>query len=138
METEKTNENMGHKHQQFSLLDLMMIFMIVGVVLTIIIPLRQSKIHEQLVKSSLPEMARIITANDRFYQEWGWSAFDLSELNLRDIDTSVFSFALSDTAIVATTDRIGLSEKAYFFDLRDRRFRVREDSKEYIYDAWLP
>ena len=138
MENDKINENAGFSQPRITLLDLMMVFMIIGVILTLIIPLRQSKTHEQLVKDSLKQMEAIIVAYDHFFHNEGWQPFDLSQLNLRNIDTSVFSFALTDTAIVATTDQIGLSEKAYFFDLRDRRLRVREDSKEYIYDAWLP
>ena len=125
---------------KFSLIDLLMIIMIVGVIATIVLPLQQTKSNEAMVRASLPDMFRIIQANDEFRRGDGLgdNAWDLGLLNLRNIDTSVFQFAINDTSIVATTDRLGTLEKAYFFDTRDNRFRVREDSRDVIFDSWLP
>lgn len=125
---------------KFSLIDLLMIIMVVGVILTIVIPLNQTRKHESMVRNSLSDMARIIKANEEFKLNSGWDdyAMDISQLNLRDLDMSVFKFAINDTAVVAVTEKLGTEEKSYYYDLRDKRFRVREDSKDIIIDAWLP
>ena len=131
---------------KFSIIDLLMVIMIVGVLLTIILPLRQSRKHETLVRESLKEIEKIIHANEYFKLNSGWDtyAMDISQLRgfsteqMRTLNTTVFTFAVNDTSIVATTNKLGQTEKGYWFDLRDKRFRVQEDSKDVIVDAWLP
>ncbi|MCK9328730.1 MAG: hypothetical protein M0Q94_02520 [Candidatus Cloacimonetes bacterium] len=125
--------------KKFSLIDLLMIIMIVGVILTIIIPIQQTRKIENIVKDSFSEMQKIIKANEEFKRgDWGDYAFDIDMLNLKDLDESVFKFSLNDTSIVAVTTEFGNEEKAYYYHLFDRRFRVRNDSKDVIFDAWLP
>jgi len=134
-------EDMAKKPgRKFSLMDLLMIIMIVGIGVTMVLPLQQTRRHEDLVRASLQDMFRIINANEEFKQGdgFGENAWDLDLLNLRGLDRSVFQFAINDTSIVATTDVLANEEKAYFFDLRDGRFRVRADSRDVIFDAWLP
>jgi len=131
---------------KFTVIDLLMVIMVVGVILTIILPLKQSRRHEAIVRNSLKEMEKIIHANEFFKLNSGWDSYamDFSQLRgfsteqLRTLNTSVFNFAVNDTAIVATTAQLGRTEKGYWFDLRDKRFRVNEDSKDVIVDAWLP
>ncbi len=125
--------------KKFSLIDLLMIIMLVGVILTIIIPIQQSRKHEVMVKESFSEMQKIIKANeDLKNSDWGEYAFDISMLNISDLDESMFKFTVNDTSIVAVTDKLSNEEKAYYYHLFDRRFRVRHDSKDIIFDAWLP
>jgi type II secretory pathway pseudopilin PulG len=125
---------------KFTIIDLVMLIMVVGVILTIIVPLQQMRKHEAIVKGSLPDMVRIISANEqyRLNDEFGEYAWDLSLLNLRDIDTSVFTFTLTDTTVVAHTFQIGSDSTSYYYDLRDKRFRVPDDSSNLILNAWLP
>jgi len=140
-DTVSTKENNAEKPKgKFSLIDLLMIIMVVGVLATIVLPLQRTKSNEALVRGSLPDMIRIVQANDEFKRGDGFgdNAWDLDQLNLRNIDMSVFHFAINDTSIVATTNRLGSLEKAYYFDTRDNRFRVREDSRDVIFDTWLP
>ena len=136
--TVKNTETM--QKSKFSIIDLLMIIMVVGVVLTIILPLQQTRRHEALVRSSLTEMEKIIRANEDFklYSGWDTYAMDIGQLNLRDLDTSALRFAITDTSVVAITTNLGGEEKGYWFDLRDKRFRVNEDSRDKIVDAWLP
>ena len=146
--TDKNSTTKAEKkpHGKFSVIDLLMIIMIVGVALTIMLPLQQTRRHEAIVRNSLMEMEKIILANEYFRLNSGWEtyAFDLSQLRdfstqyMRDLDTSTFHFAVNDTAIVATTSQLGQTEKGYWYDLRDKRFRVFDDSKDVIVDAWLP
>ena len=138
---EKNNVNAGKKvSSKFSIIDLLMIIMVVGVILTIILPLRQARIHESLVRESMNEMYKVIRANDYFKQYSGWQTYavHIDQLVIDNLNTSVFTFAINDTSIIATTEQLGRTEKAYWFDLRDRRIKVREDSKDTIVDAWLP
>ena len=125
---------------KFSIVDLLMVIMIVGVILTIIMPLRQVRQHETIVRTSLKEIEKIIRANEDFKVNSGWDeyAMDLSQLNVRDLDTSVFKFAVNDTSVVATTEALGVGVKSYWYDLRDKRFKVPEDSRDLIVPAWLP
>ena len=134
---------------KLTLIDLMMIIMIVGLVLTVIIPLQQTRRHESLVRESLRDMIKIIEANEDFKLNSGWDdyAMDLGQLDgyLRDlgksslnINTSIFAYTLSDTIIVATSEKLDHETKSYYYDMRDQRFRVSENSKDIIFDAWLP
>jgi len=134
------NNGVSAQKSVFSIIDLLMIIMIVGVVSTIVLPLQQTRKHETLVRASLKEMEKIILANEDFklYSGWDTYAMDIGQLNLRDLDTSVFRFAITDTSVVATTTMLGTREKGYWFDLRDKRFKVNEDSKDVIVDIWLP
>lgn len=145
MAEEKKSQNIKNKEltssgtRKFSLIDMLMIIMLVGVILTIIIPIRQTRRHERIVKSSLADMARIIDANEEFkLNVWGEYAMDISQLNIRDLDESNFKFTVNDTAVVAVSNTLAAEEKAFYYDLRDKRFRVRQDSRDIIFDAWLP
>ncbi|MCL2064151.1 MAG: hypothetical protein FWG98_07245 [Candidatus Cloacimonetes bacterium] len=131
---------------KFTIIDLLMIIMIVGVALTITLPLKQAREHEAIVRNSVMELEKIMRANEFFRLNSGWDSYamDLSQLRgfspqyLRDLDTSIFTFTVTDTSIVATTNHLAQTEKGYWFDLRDKRFRVNDDSKDVIVDAWLP
>ncbi len=129
-----------HGSKKFTLIDLLMLIMIVGVILTFIIPLRQSRIHEQHVKASLPVIQTIINANEEFKAVDGDYAFDISQLNLKELNKpeDIFQYVLTDTAIVVSTTKLGIDTKSYYFDLRDKRFRVPKDSKDVIMPDWLP
>jgi len=126
---------------KFSLIDLLMIIMVVGVIMTIMIPIQQTKKQEMMVRDSLQEMKKIIIANENWkanddFNEYAWI---IGQLNLK-LDTSVFEYSLTDTTIVAISHKNTLAkeEKTYYFDLRDKKFRVTDDSEDVILRAWLP
>jgi len=147
---------------KITLIDLLMIVMIVGVIATIVLPLQNTMNNEDIVRSSFPIMETIVNANNAFRQSgWGINAkqfSDLDRFNLRSFDNSVyrfditdslitatssslgtvFYFTITDSSIVATTNNLGRTTKGYFFDTRDNRLRVMENSQDTIIDSWLP
>ena len=123
---------------KITLIDLMMIIMFVGIVLTLFIPLQQTKKQERIVKSSLKEMQRIVNSNEEYYSIFNSYSTNFSYLNLRDIDNTYFEYTLSDTAVVASTNKLGPTTKSYYYDLKMKKFKVYADSKDVIIDTWLP
>ena len=147
---------------KITLIDLLMIVMIVGVIATIVLPLQNTMNNEDIVRSSFPIMETIVNANNIFKQSgYGVNAklfSDLDRFNLRSIDNTVyrfditdslitatssrlgtvFYFTINDSSIVATTNDLGRTTKGYFFDTRDNRLKVMENSQDVIIDTWLP
>ena len=126
---------------RFSMIDLLMVIMVVGVLMTVMIPIQQTKKHEMMVRDSLNEMKKIIIANETWkanddFNEYAWY---IGQLDLK-LDTSVFEYSLTDTTIVAISHKNTLAkeEKTYYFDLRDKKFRITDDSEDVILRAWLP
>lgn len=137
---ESGDELNPHGVQKFSIIDLLMVIMIVGVLLTMYFPLKQTQKHEKFVRESIATMKTIINANEQFKATDGDYAFDISQLNLKEINKpeDTFQFTVSDTAIVASTKKLAVDEKLYYYDLRDKRFRVPKESKDIIIPDWLP
>lgn len=129
-----------HGTKKFTLIDLLMVIMIVGVTLTFIIPLRQSRIHEKYIKGTLPVVAQIMKANEDFKAVDGDYAFDISMLNLKEINKpeDMFQYVLSDTAVVVYSKKMTLDSISYYYDLKDKRYRVPKESKNIIMPDWLP
>jgi len=128
------------KKGKFSIIDLVMIIMVVGVIMTIVIPVQQTKSHETYVKNSLQDMARIINANEKFklndlFEEYAPS---LNYLKLEGLDQSIFTYTLTDTTVVATSSKLAKYDKSYYYDLREKKFRVSEDSEDIILAPWMP
>jgi deoxyadenosine/deoxycytidine kinase len=85
-------------------------------------------------------MARIINANESFKlnDDFEQYAHNLSSLNLTNLDESIFTFSLTDTTVVATSTKLSTSEKSYYYDLREKKFRVSENSEDIILPTWMP
>ncbi len=121
----------GNKH--FSLIDLLMIIMVVGLIALAIFPRMQDSRNEKIILNSLEKMQMIINANEKMKAETGDYAFELSMLNLGDsIKDDFFEFTLNDTAAVAVSKKLSVNEVSYYFMFKDQKYRVRTDSKEII------
>lgn len=121
----------GNKH--FSLIDLLMIIMVVGLIAMAIFPRMQDQKNEKIILNSLEKMQMIVAANEKMKVETGDYAFDLSMLNLGDtVKDEYFEFTLNDTAAVATSTKLSINEVSYYFMIKDQKYRVRPDSKEII------
>ncbi|MCB5250753.1 MAG: hypothetical protein RBS16_05415 [Candidatus Cloacimonadales bacterium] len=124
----------GLKH--FSLIDLLMIIMIVGLVSLAIFPKIQDGKNDIIIRNSLTKMQMIINANEDFKEEDGDYAFDISQLNLGDaVADDFFEFTLNDTAIVATSSKIALNDVTYYYLIDEQGFRISPDSKKIIDDS---
>jgi len=127
------------KKFQFSIIDLMMMIMVIGVICTIYIPVHQSNLHQKYVRESLKDVATIINANEVYKRndEFGEYAWDLAQLNLK-LDSSIFKYTLTDSTIVARSDKLAREETSYYYDIKTRKFHVEDGSEEVIFKAWLP
>ncbi len=124
----------GAKH--FSLIDLLMIIMIVGLISLAIFPKMQDTKNEQIILNSLTKMQTIIAANEKMKQESGDYAFDISMLNLGDtLKDDYFEFTLNDTAVVATSKNLTVKEVSYYYMINDQKYRISPDSKKIIDDS---
>ncbi|HOE90532.1 MAG TPA: type II secretion system protein [Candidatus Cloacimonadota bacterium] len=119
--------------KNFSLIDLLMIIMIVGLVALAVFPKIQDSKNEKIIINSLTKMNLIIKANEQFKKEDGDYAFDISQLNLKDeLKDDFFEFTLNDTAIVATSNKLTLNPVTYYYLLNEQGFRIMPDSKKVI------
>jgi competence protein ComGC len=136
---EKNVETESVAKGDFSLIDLIMLIMVVGVIMIITIPLKQTKKNELQVRSSLIGMNKLIKANDLYrIDNWDENAWEISHLGIKDLDTSIFTFAIDDTCIVATSTKLAKNDKSYYYHTSDKRFRVQLGSEDIILNAWLP
>jgi len=121
----------GTKH--FSLIDLLMIIMIVGLISLAIFPKMQDTKNEEIILNSLTKMQKIIQANEKMKQDTGDYAFDISNRNMNDeIKDSFFEFTLNDTAIVAISKNLSVKEVSYYYMVADQKFKIAPDSKKII------
>ena len=142
---ESVNKKVAEKKQvkskprgKFTIMDLLMVIMVVGVFFTLTLSVQQTKRYEAIVRESVDDMITILNALERFKVEEGFEAHDISQLNLRNLKSQSFTYAMSDTAIVATSTTLVAVEKEFYYDLRDRRFRVNPESRDIIEVGWLP
>jgi len=138
-----TAEKASIKKLQFSIIDLMMMIMVIGVICTIYIPVHKSNLHQKYVRESLKDIQAILNANEVYKRndEFGEYAWDLGQLREKldlKLDSNVFKYTLNDTTIVAVSDQLAREETSYYYDLKSRKFHVAEGSEEVIFKAWLP
>ena len=123
---------------KFTIMDLLMVIMVVGIFFTLTLSVLQTKKYEAIVRESVDDIITILLAMENFRVTEGWDAFDIDQLNLRNFKSKDFVYTLTDTAVVATTNNLVAEEKTYFYDLREHRFRVSQNSRDIIEDSWLP
>jgi competence protein ComGC len=130
--------------KKFSLIDLLMILMLVGIIYTFIIPIREDRKNHERVREAIRDMRVITQANIEFKNDPdnGYYAFDLSQLNVSHLlDGNYFEYSLSDTTVNATSNEEYSVEGAEFhFYLPTGPWLVSEDelSRSAINPNWLP
>lgn len=98
--------------KKFSLVELLMIIMVVGIAFTIIVPLSISKKNHQKLDEAIYNLQLIAQKNVEFFNDPnnGYYAFDVSMLNIADdaYKTTdgefIFDYSLTDSTVVATTN----------------------------------
>lgn len=133
------------KDKKFSLIDLLMIIMIVGIIFTFTVPLKQIKMSQARVHDILADMRFIANENVKFSESEmgdGDYAFDISQLNLqKDLNDKYFEFSLTDSSVVAVTKKdFGKAGAEIHYYLPNGPFTVNEDdlSRKLIDPNWLP
>jgi competence protein ComGC len=141
-------ENSIEKKSKFSLIELLMIIMVVGIVFTLIVPMQTDKNNHEKIKEAIKNIQIITRANIAFKSdpENGYYAFDVSMLNIDDKlekkgDNFLFDYTLTDTTVIATTNKFFGKEGAeIFYYLPQGPWQAGKNSvtKKIIDPNWLP
>jgi Tfp pilus assembly protein PilE len=132
------------KKREFSLIELLMILMLVGIIFTLIIPIREDRRNHERVREAIQDIQKIAKANIAFKNdpENGYYAFDLGQLNIDDqLQMNYFNYTLNDTTVVAVSNENYSVEGAeFFYYLPAGPWMVKdnEHSREVIDPNWLP
>ncbi|MCK4359708.1 MAG: hypothetical protein KAW92_13405 [Candidatus Cloacimonetes bacterium] len=90
-----------------SLIEVLMVILFVGIIVILVFPTiadnqKKKKINEEI----FPTFILIQDENEKFFEELGEYAFDISQLNIDELnDKKYFEFNLNDSTIFATTNR---------------------------------
>ena len=136
------------KKGKFSLIELLMIIMLVGIIFTLIIPLRTDKQNHEKMREAIKNIQILARADVAFKNdpENGYYAFDVSMLNvdkkMEKLGTDFFfDYSLTDSTVVATTnENFGKKGAMIYYYLPQGPWGVGDDkiSKSIIDPNWLP
>lgn len=143
------NDNVVKKGK-FSLIDLLMIIMIVGIIVTFIVPMKQTQKYHERVKEAIYNLQVIAQKDVEFKNnpENGYYAFDLSMLNIKDklkkgkSDTEFyFEYSLTDSTVIAESKssfgKEGV-EIVYYLPEGPMLLGESQVSQDVIDPNWLP
>jgi type II secretory pathway pseudopilin PulG len=136
------------RKSKFSLIELLMIIMLVGIVAALYLPLRKDTINHEKIKEAIKNIQVIARANVEFKNnpDNGYYAFDISMLNIKDKlqkadDEFLFDYSLTDSTVVATTnENFGNEGATIYYYLPEGPWNIGNDKiSEAVLDAnWLP
>jgi len=150
------------KKGKFSLIELLMIIMIVGIVFTLTIPLRNDRIIQGKMREAVKNMQIIARADIAFMEEPanGYYIFEHNVLvldngdgntgedllNIQDdlekiADVFYFDYSVTDSTVVAITNKnFGKEGAAIYYYLPNGPWNVGDDkiSKNVFDPNWLP
>ncbi len=136
------------KKSKFSLIELLMIIMLVGIVFTLIVPLmNDSKNHDKMAEA-IRNIQIIARADVDFKNnpDNGYYAFDLSMIDVdgkleKYSDEYLFDYSLTDSTVVATTNKhFGKKGASLFYYLPLGPWGVEDNkiSRDIFDPNWLP
>jgi hypothetical protein len=128
---------------KFSLLELTMIIMIVGIVFVFWLPMRADKKMKSKVETAVEQVDKIAKEDNAFKAQTSFYFDDIKQMDVYSkLDTLYFSYALGDSATVVATSKkdFGIKDAKFIFHLPTGPFEVGSDdtSKKYIDPYWLP
>lgn len=145
------DKNTVEKTKKFSLVELLMIIMVVGIIFTLYIPLREDRINQEKMKEAIRNIQIVAHENVKFYQDPdrgdGFYAFDIAMLDLGDRlqpmfdDEFLFEYSVTDSTVVATTnENFNTKGAVIYYYLPNGPWHVADDrtSREVFNPAWLP
>ena len=138
-----------HKDKRFSLVELLMIIMLVGIIFTIVVPLSIQKKNHEKIAESIYNLQLIAQKNVDFYNnpENGYYAAFMDMLNIdenlyrKTDDQFIFDYSLTDSTVVATTnENYGIEGAQVIYYLPKGPWALGKDKvSESIFDSvWLP
>ncbi|MBN2829144.1 MAG: hypothetical protein JXR56_02360 [Candidatus Cloacimonetes bacterium] len=127
---------------KFSLVELLMIIMLVGLIFVIWIPMKEAKIYKSKLQEAITTIDKIAKADIAFKnnieESDGEFAFDIIQLNLK-LNSDNFVFSVTDTTVVATTtEDFGKKGIDIIYYLPTGPYQVLNDQKKIIDNTWLP
>ncbi len=134
--------------KKFSLIELLMIIMLVGIIITFTVPLQTAKKNKEKLSEAIVNLQKIARIDVNFKNNPnggdGDYAMIIDQLNLQknpDIKMKYFDYSVTDTTIVAVTNKnFGKTGAGVFFYLPEGPFGLTDnpESKK-VFDAnWLP
>ena len=150
------------KTKKFSLIELIMIIMLVGIVFTLIIPLRTDKMNHEKLKEAVFNMQVIARADVKFKEDPanGYFIFEHAVVKLEENgeykgedllfvkdklemtnNEFLFDYSVTDTTIVGTTNNnFGKQGASIYFYLPNGPWGVNNDKiSDSVFDPnWLP
>jgi Tfp pilus assembly protein PilE len=143
-----TDSNEVMKKSKFSLIELLMIIMLVGILFTLIIPLRNDFLYKNRLSEAIKNIQIIAHENIKFKEDPdnGYYAFDLSMLNVSDklekvANDFMFDYSLTDSTVVATSNKnFGREGAIVFYFLPSGPWQLGDSqATKNVLDAnWLP
>lgn len=156
------DKNIVEKKSKFSLIELLMIIMIVGIVFTLTIPLRNDQITKDKLKEAIRNIQIIARADVAFKEDPanGYYMFDHNVIKVNDDgsvggedllnvqeklvksgDVFLFDYAVTDSTVVAITNKnFGKVGAKIYYYLPNGPWNVGDDkvSKNVFDPNWLP
>ena len=150
------------KTKKFSLIELIMIIMLVGIVFTLIIPLRADRLNHDKLNEAVYNMQVIARADVDFKKDPanGYYIFEHNVVKLdedgedtgedllyviddlqKTNDKFLFDYSVTDSTVVGTTNKnFGKENASIFYYLPNGPWGVRNDKiSESVFDPnWLP
>ncbi len=124
-----------------TLIEVLMVILIVGIVVILIFPaIGEKRKKDRINEEVFPTFQVILQENEKFNDEQGYYAFDISMLNIPDVLESkqYFDFALTDSTVEATTNnKFGRAGAKIVYNFVKDEWSV-QGTKGIIEESWLP
>lgn len=138
-----------HSDKRFSLVELLMIIMLVGIIFTIVVPMSIQKKNHEKITEAVYNLQLIAMKNVEFYNnpDNGYYAFDVSQLNIEEDlykktnGELIFDYSLTDSTAVATTnEKYGIEGAKVIYYLPKGPWSLGDDkvSTSTFDPVWLP
>lgn len=123
-----------------TLIEVLLVILIVGIIVILVFPpIANSKKRERIKEEVFPTFNLIQQENKNFFKENEYYAFDISQLNITNLnDRKYFKFTLTDSTMVATTTaKLGKAGAKIIYNFSAKSWSVNGE-KGVIDRDWLP
>ena len=134
--------------KKFSLIELLMIIMLVGIIITFTLPLKTAKKNKEKLSEAIINLQKIARVDVNFKKDPnggdGDYAMIIDQLNLQknpNIKMKFFDYSVTDTTVVAVTNKtFGKTGAGVFYYLPEGPFDLTDKpiSKKVFDPNWLP
>jgi type II secretory pathway pseudopilin PulG len=134
------------KHGKISLIEFLMILMLVGIIFTFIVPMKQKRANFEKMKEAVRIMQVIRNASIEFKNDpdggdgdYAW-VIDQLNMDLKQEGAHYFDYSLTDTTVVATTNKnFGKEGLEIMYYMPTGPFSIKDEKTKAAIDPnWLP